>query len=221
MKDTGTPINQLAMQCAYSDRPEEWEEFVRCCAPIASLIAARVCRSWTGLVTPALVDDIVQEIFLKLCERERKILRSFVPRGSESFIGLLSIISASVANDHFRRQSSGKRGGGKSPIPLDDLVGAASATAPERSDPMRNTLLYLELDRKMCSNPNAVTKRDRAIFWLYYRQGLTAQEIASLPAVTLSAKGVESVLRRVAGWLKIQLNGQAPDASLNTLADPG
>ena len=69
-------------------------------------------------------------------------------------------------------------------------------------------MLYAEMDERMRSNPNVVTERDRAIFWLYYRQGLTAEEIAGLPAVTLSAKGVESVLRRVAQWLRIQLDAR-------------
>jgi RNA polymerase sigma-70 factor (ECF subfamily) len=47
-----------------------------------------------------------------------------------------------------------------------------------------------------------VTERDRALFWLYYRQGFTAEEIGRLTAIGLTAKGVESALRRVTTWLR-------------------
>ena len=39
--------------------------------------------------------------------------------------------------------------------------------------------------------------RDRTIFWLYYRQGLTTKAIATLPAIGLTIKGVESTLGRL------------------------
>jgi RNA polymerase sigma-70 factor (ECF subfamily) len=35
------------------------------------------------------------------------------------------------------------------------------------------------------------------IFWLYYQQGMSAKTIASLPAVGLTAKGVESAIFRL------------------------
>lgn len=35
------------------------------------------------------------------------------------------------------------------------------------------------------------------IFLLYYRQGLTASEIAALPSLDLTTKGVESVIARL------------------------
>lgn len=62
-------MNRFAKACAHSDKAEDWEEFVRRCAPVVSLVAARVGRLWTGGVTAAVVDDIVQEVLLKLCER--------------------------------------------------------------------------------------------------------------------------------------------------------
>lgn len=190
-------------------------------APVVSLVAARVTRLWTGRITSAVVDDIVQEVFLKLCERDRRVLREFVPQSDESFIGLLRVVSTSVANDHFRRQSSTKRGGGKASLALDDLPAASRLTSAENGDRIHKKMLYAELDERMRSNPTVVTARDRAIFWLYYRQGLTAEEIASLPAVTLSAKGVESVLRRVAQWLRIQLDPKPANSRETTTNESG
>jgi RNA polymerase sigma-70 factor, ECF subfamily len=54
--------------------------------------------------------------------------------------------------------------------------------------------------------PPETLERDRIVFWLYYRQGYTAGEIAGLPAVALTVKGVESLLYRLTAALRAQLN---------------
>jgi RNA polymerase sigma-70 factor (ECF subfamily) len=96
---------------------------VRRCTPLASLVALRVSRLWLSGPSPVAVDDIVQEVFLKLCEQERRILADFEPRGEDSFLGLLSMVAASVANDYFRRIYSAKRGGKVVINPLGDAGG--------------------------------------------------------------------------------------------------
>ncbi len=152
-----------------------------------------------------MVDDIVQEIFLKLCEQERRILREFEPRGEDSFFGLLRIVSASVANDYFRRVSSVKRGGKVVTMALlDDTVPIASESNRQSAQIHRSVLLE-QLDKKMRSAPDVVGERDRVLFWLYYSKGFTSEEIAGFSATGLSSKGVESALRRVATWLRGQV----------------
>jgi DNA-directed RNA polymerase specialized sigma24 family protein len=76
---------------------------------------------------------------------------------------------------------------------------------------MRRSVLLSELDRKLRSAPDVFGERDRALFWLYYLQGLTAEEIARLPVVGLTAKGVESVLRRVTRWLREEIERRRPE----------
>jgi len=39
--------------------------------------------------------------------------------------------------------------------------------------------------------------RNRAIFWLHNRDGMTSQAIASIPWIGLNTKGVETALRRM------------------------
>ena len=197
-----TSVNDLAKACAYSADAAEWEEFLRRCTPLASLVALRVARMWGSGSPTATVDDIVQEVFLKLCEQERRILRAFEPRGEDSFFGLLRIVSGSVANDYFRRLYSTKRGGKAVTASLhEDAVPSPASGAPHAAQIQRSVLL-VELDQKLRSAPEVISGRDRALFWLYYRQGFTAEEIAGLSGVGLTAKGVESALRRVAAWLR-------------------
>jgi RNA polymerase sigma-70 factor (ECF subfamily) len=218
MERSRVSVNDLAKACARSADAAEWEEFLRRCAPLASVVVLRVCRLWMNATLPAMVDDIVQEVFLKLCEQERRILREFAPRGEDSFLGLLHIVSASVANDHFRRLYSVKRGGKVITDQLtDDTQAGQALTAREANSfsshgqdvaQMQRAVLYAQLDWKMRSAPEIISERDRAIFWLYYVQGLTAQEIARIPGTELSAKGVESALRRTTKWLQEEIGLQ-------------
>jgi RNA polymerase sigma-70 factor (ECF subfamily) len=205
MNASSTSVNQLAKACARSADAAEWEEFLRRCSPLATLVAMRISRMWISASAPATVDDIVQEVFLKLCEQERRILRDFEPRGEDSFLGLLRIVAASVANDYFRRLYSVKRGGKVVTTPLVDDSAPLPASQAHQSGQMQKEVLMAQLDQRLRSAPDTIGDRDRALFWLYYRQGFTAEEIAGLPATGLTAKGVESALRRVATWLRAEI----------------
>jgi len=87
-------------------------------------------------------------------------------------------------------------------------------TQPEAG--MHRSVLLAQLDQKLRSAPKAVAERDRALFWLYYMQGFTAEEIARLTATGLTAKGVESALRRVTTWLRGEIERQKSEESLES-----
>jgi len=213
------PVNELAKVCASSGEVAEWNELLRRCAPVASIAVARTARIWLGSVTPSIIEEIVQEVFLKLCEQERRILRDFEPRGDDSFLGLVRTVSASVANDYFRRQYSTKRGGKVVTVAIEDGPEAIPGSAAH--DAMQKTVLFSELDRRMRAAPHVVSERDRAVFWFYYRQGLTAEEIAALPAIGLSAKGVESALRRITSWLRKELAARKTERPIASVQNSG
>jgi RNA polymerase sigma-70 factor (ECF subfamily) len=212
MIEASAPVNDLAKACAHSADAAEWGELVRRCAPLVSMMAVRVSRMWSNTRSAAAIDDIVQEVFLKLCEQERRILREFEPRGEDSFLALLRTIAASVANDYFRRTHSQKRGGHaitlsiqgeETELPLDGARPAAR---------MVHATLLAQLDGKLRADPEKIGERDRALFWLYYLQGYTAEEIAHITAAGLTAKGVESALRRVTVWLRAEVGGAKSQA---------
>jgi RNA polymerase sigma factor (sigma-70 family) len=204
-------VNDLAKACARSADAAEWDEFVRLCRPLATLVAFRISRQWVNSTSSTAVDDIVQEIFVKLCEHKRRILREFEPRGEDSFLGLLRIVSASVANDYFRRLRSAKRGGKVVTTPLiEDGVHLPVASSRQNAE-MQRSVLFAQLDGKLRSAPEIIGERDRSFFWLYYLQGLTAEEIARLFPAGLTAKGVESALRRVVKWLRGEVERRNPE----------
>jgi len=207
MEEIRSRVNDLAKACACSADAAEWEEFVRLCRPLATLVASRISRQWDSGVSSTVVDDIVQEIFVKLCEHKRRILREFEPRGEDSFLGLLRVVATSVGNDYFRRQSSMKRGGKVVTSSLDDDSLPSHSAGARPAGHVQQAVLLSQLDRKLRSAPGVMGERDRVLFWLYYRQGFTAEEIAALPGAALTAKGVESALRRIANWLRNQVEG--------------
>jgi len=211
MNSANTSVNDLAKACARSADAAEWEEFLRRCTPLVSLVALRVCRLWMNRTQPAMVDDIVQEVFVRLCDQERRILRKFEPRGEDSFLGLLRIVTASVGNDYFRRHNSVKRGGKVVTSPLDEEAVTYPASGARQAGQAQQAVLLDELDRKLRSAPGELAERDRILFWLYYRQGFTAEEIASLPGARLTAKGVESALRRITSWLREEIDTGGPE----------
>jgi RNA polymerase sigma-70 factor, ECF subfamily len=216
MKNEDTSVNDLAKACARSSDAVEWAELVRRCAPLASIMALRVSRMWVAVPSKAAVDDIVQEVFLKLCEQERRILREFEPRGEDSFLGLLRIVAASVANDYFRRLYSVKRGGKVLTMSLVDEVVESSVSGSRPVARMQQSALLAQLDEKLRSAPETIGERDRALFWLYYLQGYTAEEIARLSGAGLTAKGVESALRRVTAWLRSEVAVGKPQSRIDS-----
>jgi len=216
------PVNELARACAQSADTGEWAEFLGRCAPIATLVAARVARMWQGgMASASAVDDIVQEVFLKLCDQDRRILREFRPRGEDSFLALLRVITASVANDYFRRHYSEKRGGKVITMVLDEDPAPVIPQTSNKENDVQRTVLFGEIDQRLRAAPGSTAARDRIIFWFYYLQGLTAEEIAALPGSDLSAKGVESALRRIAAWLRRELESPKPDSPVPAAGESG
>ena len=198
-----TPMvaNRLARICAYSAEAPEREQFVRIVSPVVSLAARRVSAVW-GDPSSATVSEIVQEVFLKLCEDERRILREFEDRGNDSFLKLLRMITASVGTDHFRRVRAEKRGGRSQSVPLEPHISADDVSDSKATDAVEWPSLIAQLDGLLKLYPKTVSTRDRNLFWLYYRQGLTADAISRIPAIDLSPKGVESALLRLTRLLR-------------------
>jgi RNA polymerase sigma-70 factor (ECF subfamily) len=196
------PANDLAKLCSDADSAHAWNEFVRRFQRTMALVVIRTARSW-GCTSSSLIDDLVQEAFLRLCADRCKLLRTFVSRDEDSIIGYLKVIAANVTHDYFRAEKSQKRGGHLKRVEdengdLDFLM-----THPSQANPADKAVLTNEIDRALQSSvPDPLTERDRTIFWLCHQQGFTSQEISAIATVGLTVKGVESSLHRTRAHLK-------------------
>jgi RNA polymerase sigma-70 factor (ECF subfamily) len=199
---------ELVRACTSSGTEEAWEEFVRRFHKLVATVAFRVAGRW-GPASRELVDELAQETYLKLCAGDCRVLRSFQPRHANSFFGFLKVLTANVVRDHFKSEHSAKRGGTKELS--DELRESTMDTSVPKPafETGEKRVLLRELDaslREIAQGPHS--ERDRRIFWLYYRVGLTAEAISALPSIDLSLKGVESTIFRLNRLIRERLVSQ-------------
>jgi RNA polymerase sigma-70 factor (ECF subfamily) len=182
-----------------------WQDFIRRFNRIIAITSYRAARRW-GEDSAAVVDDLTQETYLKLCANGARVLREFDSPHPDAIFAFLKVVTANVANDYFKRVHAGKRGGNQVIETLEDAERMASAVGPSSPASVERAVLLQEVDACLSAMAPAETRdRDRTIFWLYYRQGLTAKEIVELPSIKLSLKGVESTLHRLTQLVRTHL----------------
>jgi RNA polymerase sigma-70 factor (ECF subfamily) len=205
---------ELFSVCARGGDADSWEEFIRRFNPVIARSVLRVAIRH-GISDKPLIDDLVQETYLKICANECKLLRTFIPQQPESAFGFLKVVAASVAQDFFKSRLAEKRAPGETADSVEEI---STLAAPEcRKNALNHTeraLLIDQIDRKLKAAVGAKElQRARVVFWLYYRSGFTASAIASLPTLNLSVKGVESLLFRLTRLVRESLsNTEDPDA---------
>ncbi len=95
-----------------------WTEFIHRSQPIIAGTIIKIMRRWRK-PSPVLIDDLVQEVYLKLCANNFKVLRQFVCLHEDALYGFLKVVAANTVQDHFRSARSQKRGNGRQDEHLD------------------------------------------------------------------------------------------------------
>lgn len=169
-----------------------WEDLLRRLLPCFSKIISRAAWGWRPH-DRADVDDVVQDLCLKICQLVKS--GASLPTEEAALEAYFKAMAANAARDWIRRRRAEKRNQDVTvPIEdhLDELVErTGGAHALERA------VLLQQIKDRLKGSP-----RDVAVFLLYYRQGFSAAEIAAIPAVDLTVKGVESLIRRIAADLR-------------------
>lgn len=193
---------ELVRLCLASQDETLWAEFVRRFQPvIAGVVFKRLsrCPRW---IDRSDVDDLVGDVFLKICKDDFKVLRNFEFRHENALPAYLRVVAAHVVEDDMRKKNSDKEGGGEARQNIDDLPHPPS----DRSSAVESILNNLRMNEiEKClqqrkGEPNFA--RDYKIFWLYFRDGFTAHDISQLPDIGFkNVKGVESALLRLSKWV--------------------
>jgi RNA polymerase sigma-70 factor (ECF subfamily) len=192
---------ELIRACIDGGDEAVWEEFVRRFRPVISGVVFRTVRRF-GDLTTQLVDDLVQECFLKLCANRCQILRTFRPQFEESIFGLLKTVAFSVTHDHFRGSKALIRGAGRKELTLDTYL-ESTVAGKDGLPEMERQILLNEIESYLSSQSDLeISKRDQQIFWMYYRHGMTARAIAEISHIGLTPKGVESVIQRLTSMVR-------------------
>ncbi len=175
----------LLQQCADMDDTEAWETFLVRFNPLIEATVVSIIRRY-GSDGAGLRDDLVQEVYAKLCANRAKVLRDFEPRYPGAVFGFVRVIAANVVHDYFKSRQGQVPGVDATPLP-DNL-----AAPDEERD---GCCLIRDIDDVF--RQASVSARDRQIVWLYYRHGMSAKEIAAIASLKLTTKGVESVIVRL------------------------
>jgi len=199
---------ELILTCMQTEDVAAWEEFVRRFQRLIASVALRIARRW-GEPSPQVIDDLVQDTYLKLCADNFRLLRRFKSNHQDAFYGYLKVVTANLVHDHFKAAHSSKRGSGTIESATEEPVQSATDTAGVASavKSSERRVLLREIDAmltRLAAGPQL--QRSRRIFWLYYRFGFTASAIAALPYIGLNTKGVESTILRLTRLLRQELD---------------
>jgi RNA polymerase sigma-70 factor (ECF subfamily) len=190
-------IEDLIKECVGSNNEAAWAEFIRRFQPLIAKVVGRTARRYWPQTPSHLLDDLVQETFLKLCADERRQLRQFQSRHQDSIYGFLKVVAASVVLDHFKSELALKRDASQTDS-LSEQTLDRPATGNGSRLSMEDLVALRQIDEIVGKlYIGEILVRNRAIFWLRHREGMTAQAIASIPWIGLNTKGVETALRRM------------------------
>lgn len=193
---SGMPHEDLLEYCIRGT-DKAWLEFEQRFQPLILRTMARVAKQ-AGIFSQHLIEDLAQGAFVMLRSNEYGILRRFHSTHKFSFYEFLQ----SFAVNYFLFAQSRKRKDN------DDIVAVAQKLKEiekEKADQQINAALQ-----------GIASAKELAIFWLYYRRGLSAAQIASLPNINLGVKGVESVLHRLTQVVRSALEARNESGLLPT-----
>jgi RNA polymerase sigma-70 factor (ECF subfamily) len=212
MSYSSLSAEELVRACSESGNAEAWEEFVRRFRLVISSAIRRIALRY-GVHNNAVIDDLIQDTYLKVCKDSCRILRDFKPQHPDAFFGMLKVTAANIAHDYFRREDTVKHGRGVVEVELRDVeefIPDSRSTGPAS---IEREIVLREIDDILSEISTVAAARDREIFWLYYRQGFTAQAIAAIPGYKIGTKGVESIIHRLTCYVRQRMAEKDSQAS--------
>jgi RNA polymerase sigma-70 factor (ECF subfamily) len=196
-------IRDLLHICLSTDGQEHWRDFVHRTQPLIASVIINTIRRWTS-PAPSLVDDLIQETYVKLFANDRKALRSIKNEYENTIFGYLRVVASNVVRDHFRQPKNKA-----DEIELSDAVLPPGPDGHEQLEFAHKKEQAQEILTSLSSSETY--QRDVGIFWFFYEQGYTAKEISLLPSVALTVKGVEAVLFRLTRYIRERLGPKDPE----------
>lgn len=185
----------LIEKCLQDPNGEAWREFMRRFQPLIAAVVSRTVRRWS-MPNRSLVDDLAQTTFRKLFENDSRALKTFRWMHENAFRGFLKVTASNVVQDYFRKYPPSRVEEDLEAVGPEPLRVGAFSDRVELKTLLDKLIRCLE--KLLSSEPDAT--KQLAMFLLYYRQGLTANEISRLYQLTV--KTVENTLLRLVRMAK-------------------
>jgi RNA polymerase sigma-70 factor (ECF subfamily) len=191
--NTSQPAIALLRSCLRGQKCDDWRELVRWLQPVIAAAIVRVFLRFTGRrPNPDVADDLVQQTYIRLFGGDYRVLRHFENQEEGALLAYVRTIAGNLAVDFLR--------GARPAESVDAIADLAGADA----EAMDRLVLLDTIDQRLAQCSTAV-ERDREVFWLHYREGLTTKAIAEMGRFDLGAKGVETLLFRLVRCLRRML----------------
>jgi RNA polymerase sigma-70 factor (ECF subfamily) len=198
-------LEQLVEECQRTGGAGAFEELVIRTHRMVAATVAGTLRRW-GSSDFSSLEDLVQEVYLKISVHRAGCLEGFESRHPGAILGYLRSTAVAVTHDYCKARTAIKRGSGLKLHALDECEPTAESSDAGGAASIEKDILLREIDKVLVEiSPSKTARRDRLIFWLYYRQGFTAQAIAAIPLVALTVKGVEGVIQRLTRQVREKL----------------
>jgi RNA polymerase sigma-70 factor (ECF subfamily) len=202
MRYSALSLKDRVCLCAGPRDDDAWEEFVSRVGKPIGLTIMRTASLW-GEPSRSVVEDLVQITYIKLWEDGCRLLRDFAIQHPEAILGYIKKTAANATHDYFKHVHSQSFGGHQPHVSTSDVDPEAGQDVDGSQERIAFGIFLNEIDehlKRYLTEPDQ--ERDRVIFWLYFRQGMSLKEIASLPIIGLGAKGVGSVIERLKHCLR-------------------
>jgi RNA polymerase sigma-70 factor (ECF subfamily) len=192
--------DKLVRACVDTANTGAWQEFICRYGKCIDLTILRTLRRY-GETRREIIEELAQETYIKICLDDCRLLRNFEFRHENAFPGMLKVVARNVTLDYLRKLP---KPGLIVDCDITDMAGFLPDPRPSPQDIAKRKQQFEQFDDTLAE---AFSQRDRDIFWLYWRQGFAAREIADLKiyksdkGVYLTEKGVESILHRMKCYL--------------------
>ena len=136
-----------------------WDRFV---GRYARVIYAAVQRRLVPAGRSDGADDVAQDVFLRLCDKDFRLLRTYDP-GRARLTTWLTVVATSTAIDHLRRTS-------RATTPLDLVPEAQIAVEPK-------------VPERIKIPPDLLSPRQAVVLEMLYRRDMDVAEVAQVLAI--------------------------------------
>jgi RNA polymerase sigma factor (sigma-70 family) len=195
MDSRNISLRALLDHCLEQEDQDAWNEFDKRTRPTILGVVAKRLRFYGVSFTNELVEEVTQDTFLKLLKHDHRALRKgWVD--DFSIFKFIKVVGQSAVVDWLRKNKMWKDS--------DELDDHQELPAKPTSDTAEKEILRMQVDgclQTLESHPNF--KRDRVIFWLFYRYGYRDSEIAAL--VKLPVKTVQNILQKYVRTVRLKL----------------
>lgn len=203
--------NELVNLCAQNPRNRSaWLEFYSRFDERIWLVICRECKE-KGLYenTPQfhqIVQDLVQDVYVKLVEKNCKALKAFVGVSENSIFTYIGIIAKNVVRNYLIKRGAQKRPSIKKTIDeallSQDLEYAFATVEEEFTLEIRKEEIEHILENSIKGRDK---ERNKLIFNLYFYEGFSPEEIAAQFDFALSAKRIGNIISDIKQELRKEL----------------